>query len=378
MKALFFLLDGDTNASSRHRVLQYLPYLRRNGIEPCVSRPVPERVYQRLVESSRGGVRDKSTFYGLFLACRLWDVLRADRFDLVVIQRDLFPFGPPLLERLLLQRNPRVVYDTDDATYLPPIFTPRTRMQRLRRFDKVAEVASSARWISVATEPIAAWARNYNANVSVVPMSVDLAEYDRAQRTPTGDRVVLGWAGTAGGLGYLHSLAPVLRDLAQKHHILVRVISGGYRRACLPGVPLEARPWRGPTVLQDMKAFDIGLVPLDDTPFEQAKFPFKLLQYLALGVPAVSARVGVATSVIRDRDNGVLAGSLDEWWQALDKLIVDADLRRRLAIAGRETVAASYTIERVAPLLIEVLWYAARRSATRGEARRPGPPAPRC
>ncbi|TME90581.1 MAG: glycosyltransferase family 4 protein [Chloroflexi bacterium] len=360
MKALFFLLDGDTNASSRHRVLQYLPYLRRGGIEPCVSRPVPERVYQRLVEASRGGLRDKATFYGLFLACRLWDVLRADRFDVVVIQRDLFPFGPPLLERLLLQRNPHLVYDTDDATYLRPKFTPRTPFQRLRRFDKVAAVASSARWISAATEPIAAWARKYNSHVSVVPMSVDLAEYERIRRTPAGERVVLGWAGTAGGLGYLHSLAPVLRDLAQKHHIVVRVISGGYRRACLPGVPMEARPWRGATVLHDMKTFDIGLVPLDDTPFEQAKFPFKLLQYLALGVPAVSARVGVATSVIRDRNNGLLARSADEWRNGLEALITDADLRQRLAIAGRETVAASYTMERVAPLLAECLWYAAR------------------
>ena len=80
MKALFFLLDGETNASSRHRVLQYFPFLRRSGIEPFASRPVPELVYQHLVERSRGTARDKAMFYGLFLACRLSDVLRAARF----------------------------------------------------------------------------------------------------------------------------------------------------------------------------------------------------------------------------------------------------------------------------------------------------------
>lgn len=359
MKALFFLLDGETNASSRHRVLQYLPYLRRSGIEACVSRPVPERLYQRLVESSRGAVGDKAVFYSLFLTCRLLDILRAGRFDVVVIQRDLFPFGPPALERLLLRRNPRLVYDTDDATYLRPAFTPRTPFQRLRRFDKVAEVVARARWVSVATEPIAAWAREYNANVSVVPMAIDLAQYDGVQRTPAGDHVVLGWAGTAGGLGYLRSLAPVLGDLADRHRIVVRVISGGYRHACLAGVPVEARPWQGATALQQMKDFDVGLVPLDDTPFEQAKFPFKLLQYLALGVPAVSARVGLAASVIRDRHNGMLAGSPEEWRDALEALIVDATLGQRLATAGRETVAATYTLERVAPLLAEGLSHAA-------------------
>ncbi len=194
-------------------------------------------------------------------------------------------------------------------------------------------------------------------------MAVDLREYDRVRRaTPElsqDGRLVIGWAGTAGGLGYLERLAPVLRELAAKYPIVVRVISGGYRRVCLPGVPLEAEPWNSQTALTQMADFDIGLVPLDDTPFEQAKFPFKLLQYLALGVPAVSARVGLAGTVIRHADNGLLAGSPGEWRDALEALIGDPSFRRRLASAGRETVAASYTLERVAPLLVQGLTDAA-------------------
>jgi glycosyltransferase involved in cell wall biosynthesis len=357
VRVLFYLLDGETNASSRQRVLQYFPYLRQHGIQPFASRPVPEPVYQRLIEQ-RGS---KLGFYSLFLVCRLLDVLRAQRADVVVIQRDLFPFGPPVLERLLARRNPRLVYDTDDATYLRPAFTPRTPFQRLRRFDKVADVVSSARWVSVATEPIAAWARRLNHHVSVVPMAVDPAEYDRVRHSPgSSERVVLGWAGTAGGLRYLETLAPVLREIAEKYPIVVRVVSGGFNHARLKGVPLDARPWTAETTLEDLRGFDVGLVPLDDTPFEQAKFPFKLLQYLALGVPAVSARVGVACNVIEHGHNGLLAGSPEEWRGALESLVVDARLRQRLGVAGRETVAANYTIERVAPLLLDGLSFAAR------------------
>jgi glycosyltransferase involved in cell wall biosynthesis len=280
----------------------------------------------------------------------------------VVIQRDLFPFGPPLLERLLARRSARLVYDTDDATYLRPAFTPSTLFQRLRRFDKVAEVASRARWVSVATEPIATWARQHNPNVSVVPMAVDLAEYDRVRPSTraTSERVVLGWAGTAGGLRYLEALAPVLRDVSARRSIVVRVISGGFRDVCLPGVPVEARPWQARTALAEMKDFDIGLVPLDDTAFEQAKFPFKLLQYLALGIPAVSARIGVACDVVEHGRSGLLAGSPDEWRAALETLIDDADRRKRMASAGHDTVAAHYTIDRVAPLVLDGLSLAAR------------------
>jgi glycosyltransferase involved in cell wall biosynthesis len=362
MKVRFYLLDGDTNASSRQRVLQYFRYLRRHGIQPLASRPVPEAIYQRLVERGGRSNRSKLGFYGLFLAYRLLDVLHAQPGDVVVIQRDLFPFGPPLLERLLARRSSRLVYDTDDATYLRPAFTPNTPFQRLRRFDKVAEVVCRSRWVSVATEPLAAWARQYNREVTVVPMAVDLAEYDRIRLhgNVTHSRIVVGWAGTAGGLRYLEALGPVLREIADRTSIVVRVISGGYRDVCLPGVPVEARPWRAETALEDLKDFDIGLVPLDDTPFEQAKFPFKLLQYLALGVPSVSARVGVVQDLVEHGRNGLLAGSPEEWRAGLKALIADAEMRKRLASAGRETVAAHYTIDRVAPLLVDGLSLAAR------------------
>lgn len=361
MRVLFYLLDGDTNASSRHRVLQYFPYLKQHGIQPRACRPVPEAAYQRLVERGAESLLPKAAFYGLFLATRLLDVQRAERADVVVIQRDLFPFGPPFLERLLARRNAHLVYDTDDATYLRPAFTPNTPFQRLRRFDKVAEVVGRARWVSVASEPIAAWARQHNANVSVVPMAVDLAEYDHVRQAP-GPRepIVLGWAGTAGGLRYLAALAPVLRQVAASYPILVRVISGGFRRVCLPGVAVDARPWRAESALEDMASFDVGLIPLDDTRFEHAKFPFKLLQYLALGVPVLSSRVGLAREVIEPGRNGLLAGSPAEWRAALEDLITDVELRQNLAAAGLETVRAAYTVDRVAPLLLGGLATAGR------------------
>jgi glycosyltransferase involved in cell wall biosynthesis len=364
MKAIFYLLDGDTNASSRQRVLQFFPALRKEGIEPTASRPVPAAVYQRLVEQGSGRMSQRLAFYGFFLASRLMDVLRAGNYDVAVVQRDLFPFGPPVLERLLARRAKNLVYDTDDATYLRPVFTPKTPMQRLRRFDKVAEVIGRARWVSVATERIAAWTRQYNPRVDVVPMCVDLASYDRVRPPQNGGPFVVGWAGTAGGLGYLEKLGPVLRELAAEQEFVLRVVSGGYRHVRLPGVQVDARPWRGEeSSLQDMASFDVGLVPLDDTPFEQAKFPFKLLQYFALGVPAIAARVGVAAELVAPGENGLPAGSADEWRDQLRRVINDADLRRHLAAGGRQTVQDRYTLERVAPLLVRGLYLASGRSA---------------
>jgi glycosyltransferase involved in cell wall biosynthesis len=370
VRALFYLLDGASNASSYHRALQFFPWLRAHGIRPAASLPVPEPVYQALVERGPSDTRGKAAFYGLFLARRLRDVLAAGRFDVVVVQRDLFPFGPPLLERLLARQGAALVYDTDDATYLRPGFTPDTVFQRFRRFDKVADVVGRARWVSVATEEIAAWARRYNPAVSVVPMAIDPAAY-AAVRRPSSAGIqtpsVLGWMGTGGGLGYLEALAPVLRDLARRYPVVVRVLSGAYREVRLPGVPLDARPWRGAASLAEAAGFDVGLVPLADTPFERAKFPFKLLQYLALGVPVVCARVGAASRLLTDGHDGLLAGSSssDEWRAAIERLICDQPLRRRLVEAGLSTVAERYTVDRVAPRLEAGLRLAAARTGAR-------------
>jgi glycosyltransferase involved in cell wall biosynthesis len=95
---------------------------------------------------------------------------------------------------------------------------------------------------------------------------------------------------------------------------------------------------------------------LDDSPFQRAKFPFKLLQYLALGVPAVAGRVGTAAELIQHEENGLLASTPGEWGDAVERLIRDLELRRRLARAGRQTVAAQFTIERVGPLFIQAVY----------------------
>jgi glycosyltransferase involved in cell wall biosynthesis len=107
-----------------------------------------------------------------------------------------------------------------------------------------------------------------------------------------------------------------------------------------------------------MAQFDIGVLPLDDTPFEQAKFPIKLLQYFALGVPAVASPVGMPDRLVQHGHNGLLAGSPAEWRDHLEALIVDRALRQRLAAAGQATVE-SYSLERVGPLLADGLIRAA-------------------
>jgi glycosyltransferase involved in cell wall biosynthesis len=69
--------------------------------------------------------------------------------------------------------------------------------------------------------------------------------------------------------------------------------------------------------------------------------PFKILYYFAAGVPVVASRQGAVETVIRDGENGLLAG---DWREKIESLR-DAALRERLGRAGRRTVEAEFTVE---------------------------------
>ena len=91
-------------------------------------------------------------------------------------------------------------------------------------------------------------------------------------------------------------------------------------------------------------SIDIGIMPLEDDDWSRGKCAFKLLQYMAAGVPTVSSPVGMNAEVIVDGVNGLLAETESEWSEKLLALAEDADLRKKLGASGRRTVEEEYSL----------------------------------
>ncbi len=96
-------------------------------------------------------------------------------------------------------------------------------------------------------------------------------------------------------------------------------------------------------------------MPLDDSEWTQAKCAFKLLQYMALGIPSVASPVGMNREVIEHGRNGVLAITDEDWINGLDKLISQPAKRREIGRAGRETVVRSFDLPVVSDRLLKAL-----------------------
>jgi glycosyltransferase involved in cell wall biosynthesis len=123
----------------------------------------------------------------------------------------------------------------------------------------------------------------------------------------------------------------------------------------MPGVPLEVRAWSEETEIDDLRKFDVGIMPLPDTDWARGKCGFKIIQYMACGIPAVASPIGVNRDIINDTVNGYLAHSEAEWLQALETLHDSPETRSMMGKAGFRKVSEEYSLKSIAPRLIRLI-----------------------
>jgi glycosyltransferase involved in cell wall biosynthesis len=158
---------------------------------------------------------------------------------------------------------------------------------------------------------------------------------------------------------HLEAFLPTLRLLTEKCRAEFRVVSD--RPPHLPGVQCQWRRWSAETELDELRGFDVGIMPMPDDEWSRGKCAMKALLYMSVGVPAVCSPVGMNRTVIQHGFNGFLADSPEQWLACLEALTVDRELRSKVGEAGRRTVEAEYSMQRSAHRFGEVLLEACER-----------------
>lgn len=342
MRALF-LTSGKDVPASRFRFEQYVSYLRRFGINATVAPSRPPK-YTALPAI---GFRATMVLRGI---TRLVDLLRSPFYDVVVLERELLSIPSAPLERMLRWAARRLILDVDDAIYL----LSRRKFEEIVRLSDTVVVGN--RFLREMVAPL-------NANVYVIPTVVDCQRYliRREQKIDDQRPVVIGWTGSSSTLPYLLEISDVFRALSQKCDFELRVISDAPVPISIEGVNVRSVRWRKESEIEDLHAIDIGVMPLPDDEWTRGKCALKAIQYMALGIPAVSSPVGVVTDIVVHEENGFLARSQQEWIDLLQQLINDPALRKRIGLKGRSTVKEGYSVQAMVPRLADIL----RRSCDR-------------
>jgi glycosyltransferase involved in cell wall biosynthesis len=335
-----------SGASSRVRYLQYFPYFQSQDIDVTVSSLLSD-TYLRALYS--GGSRWREVASGYLGRLRV--LLLARRFDAVILEKELFPFLPATAERLLRASGIPYLVDYDDAWFHRYDLHPNLLVRRLlgRKIDAVMRHSSI---VVVGNEYLAERAKHAGApRVEIVPTVVNAERY-RPRQVKSDTVPVIGWIGTPQTSRYLLPLLPVFRRL--KERVPLRVVAVGARPDDFEGSIVEVQPWSEETEVERIQMFDIGIMPLSDTPWERGKCGYKLIQYMACGIPVIASPVGVNEKIVKHGINGFLASD-DGWEEHLMTLLQNPKLRQTLGAQGRRDIEAWYSLQVQAPRWVSII-----------------------
>jgi glycosyltransferase involved in cell wall biosynthesis len=340
---------GDLAASTRQRFEQYHPYLTESGFE-LVSRPLLDNVY--LQQLYAGGRPSRRHIAARYLDRLRW-LLSSPDVDLIWLHCELFPFLPNIIERFARVPRKPIVFDFDDAIFHNYDKHPK---REIRKFlgTKLRTTIGGAKMAFCGNAYLANYARPLCPMSEIVPTVVDTKIFRvRDEERPT-DPLRIGWIGTPSTWNeYLIGMLPMLK--------LALTSRAGQFAAMGADTNAEVEPmldlvkWAEEREVPFLQSLDIGIMPLTDTPFARGKCGYKLIQYMACGLPVVASPVGVNSEIVEHGVNGFLAETDAEWQSAIETLLADAELRHRMGAAGRRKVEEHYSLQVWGPRVAQML-----------------------
>lgn len=346
LKILGLSLYGSLAASTRYRLGQYIPGLSEYGIDIQIHHLLGD-------EYLHCRFQGKKIPLAILIqaACkRLSLLLRIHHFDAVILYAELFPFVPGWLERQLIRKP--YVYDFDDAFYLK---YRRGKFGLLQPVlgKKIDQVIAGATAVTAGNKALLSHAKAINKKSFLFPTVVDLNRYRSAKQISSGRPFTVGWIGSPSTSFYLKAVVGPLSTLGLEGPVRLIVVGGP--APAIPHVEVVEEKWQEETEIALINSFDVGIMPLIDDEWARGKCAFKLIQYMACGVPVIASRVGANVDAVQS-DCGILVSHADEWIEALRKMRDHPQMRQLMGSKGRNRIKEHYSLQKNIPLLAKIFY----------------------
>ena len=266
------------------------------------------------------------------------------KYDFVYIHREAAPIGPPIFEWIIAKLFRRkIIYDFDDAIWVKTSSKANPGVGWLKCTWKIKYICRYSYIVTVGNDYLADYARQYCKNVKVIPTVVDTINIHNKMKDQNETPLTIGWTGTFTNFYNLQRVVPTLDRLKEKYSLDFLIIADKDPKFNISNYSYIK--WNALTEISDLRKIHIGLMPLDNSIVELGKCGFKAIQYMSLGIPAVVSPVGVNCKIVDDTIDGFWADSDAEWYEKLEKLIIDVKLRTSMGIAARKKVILNYSVE---------------------------------
>lgn len=340
-------------AGQRLKYEQYFDYWRENGYEITVSSFMDIPMWNIVYTRGNYALKILGTMRGYFR--RLLDIFRVGRADLVYVFMWVTPFGTSFFERLFRLLSKRLVYDIEDNVLMEKGNDLNPFVNLLKSKDKTECLIGKADHVITSSPFLNDYCLGLNRNkaCTYISSSVDTDLFSPVNLYSNAGKVTIGWTGTFSSKSYLDLLKNVFYELNKRCEFRLRVI-GNFQYE-LPGIDLEVIQWTKEKEVEDLQGIDIGVYPLVQDDWVLGKSGLKAIQYMAFGLPTVATNVGTTPRIIQQMENGWLVRTDEEWIDALEELVKNPDLRRKLGEAARMTVLENYSTHVIKSTYLSIL-----------------------
>jgi glycosyltransferase involved in cell wall biosynthesis len=329
--------------SQRFRVEQFEPYLKEAGIDYCIEPFIDEKTWSILYKKGNTILKAMGILKGYLRRFRL-ALFEAGKFDYIFVHREATPLGPPVIEWIIAKLlGKKVIYDFDDAIWIPNITSENKLVSNIKAFWKVPTICRWSYKVVTGNDYLNGYASRQNRSSVIIPTCVDVENRHNRIKGSITARPVIGWTGSHSTLFYLNDIIPVIRELQERHDFSFMVIAD--KKPELGLKHWEFLPWNEKSEIEDLLRLDIGVMPLKPDQWSEGKCGFKLIQYLALGIPAVADPVGVNKTIIDHGVNGFVCSSPSQWKECLEMLLNDPRLRLQMGSNGRKKIVDQYSVQ---------------------------------
>lgn len=344
MAKILFIATHRLNRSpsQRFRFEQYFSFLKENGFECYLSPLLTEK--EDITFYSKGHILRKAFIIFNCFQKRNKDISKTRNYDIIFIQREAFMTGTLYFERKFKTTGKKIIFDFDDAIWLPNVSEENKNFSWMKKPSKTSEIIRLSDLVITGNGFLSEYAKKFNRNVHIIPTTIDTDYHKKKIVKKKDDRICIGWTGSRTTIPHFEKAIPFLKILQSKYQdkIYFKVI--GDENYFNKELNINGVKWNLETEIQDLSEIDIGIMPLPDDEWAKGKCGLKGLQYMALEMPPVISPVGVNTEIISDGINGFLAKDINEWVEKISLLIENPELRKKIGAAARKTVEEKYSV----------------------------------
>ena len=215
MKVLFLTRYPYEGASSRYRVYQYLPHLKELGIEAKTQSFMSPHFYK--VNFTQGQFTEKTLLTLVAFMKRLWALLFFWRYDVIYMQREILPFGPIFIERILKVFGATLIFDYDDALFIYQKSTHNKLMNFLRAPNRIYKIFSTSDCVMAGNNYLRDVAADYCKNSYCFEVAEDTVRIQMRPPQSNNNGVRIGWLGSTSTVKYLELIQEPLKHVCEKY-----------------------------------------------------------------------------------------------------------------------------------------------------------------